>query len=77
MIQPGCRQEDHPRISRRELLRAGGLGLFAVGLADLLRLEARAVPRRPRGSRDRWSSSSSREVRRSTRPSTPSPMRPT
>ena len=44
MIQPGCRQEDHPRISRRELLRAGGLSLFGVGLADLLRLEAQAVP---------------------------------
>ena len=44
MIQPGCRQEDHPRISRRELLRAGGLGLFGVGLADLLRLEGQAVP---------------------------------
>ena len=44
MIQPGCRQEDHHRISRRELLRAGGLGLFGVGLTDLLRLEARAVP---------------------------------
>src|SRR4051794_19276687 len=38
------RLEDHPRLDRRELLRVGGLGLFGVGLADLLRLEAHAAP---------------------------------
>jgi hypothetical protein len=46
----GCRREDHPHIGRRELLQAGGLGLFGVGLADLMRLEAEA---RPAASRSR------------------------
>ena len=36
----GCRREDHPRIGRRDLLQVGGLGLFGMGLADLLRLES-------------------------------------
>src|SRR5919197_1247675 len=40
----GCRREDHPHIGRRELLQAGGLGLFGAGLADLMRLEAEARP---------------------------------
>src|SRR5262245_35900387 len=49
MHRIGCRREDHPQIGRRELLQAGGLGLFGAGLADLLRLEAQAVqPSRPR-----------------------------
>src|SRR5690348_5825115 len=51
MRQPGCRPEDHHRIDRRELLRAGGLSLFGVGLADLLRLEAQAAPARRRRGR--------------------------
>jgi hypothetical protein len=34
---------------RRQFLRAGGLGLFGLGLADLLRLEAQSdAPRRPK-----------------------------
>src|SRR3712207_1274607 len=44
----GCRPADHPPLGRRELLRVGGLGLLAVGLADLLRLEAQAAAP-PRG----------------------------
>jgi Protein of unknown function (DUF1501) len=43
MHREGCRREDHPQFGRRELLQAGGLGLFGVGLADLLRLEAEAA----------------------------------
>lgn len=39
----GCRTEDHPRIGRRDLLQVGGLGLFGMGLGDLLRLEAQAA----------------------------------
>src|SRR2546426_818656 len=48
MNRPGCRPEDHHRIDRRELLRAGALSLFGAGLADLLRLEAQASPARRR-----------------------------
>src|SRR5687768_10970015 len=44
MVGNGCRPEDHPKIGRRQLLRAGGLSLFGAGLADLLRLEAHASP---------------------------------
>ena len=51
MRQPGCHPEDHHRIDRRELLRAGGLSLFGVGLADLLRLESQAAPARRRKGR--------------------------
>src|SRR5438132_3798929 len=40
----GCQPEDHAPIGRRELLRAGGLGLFGATLADLFRLEAQAGP---------------------------------
>jgi hypothetical protein len=40
MTRDDCRRADHPRIGRRELLRIGGLGLFGLGLSDLLRLEA-------------------------------------
>jgi hypothetical protein len=40
----GCRREDHPRIGRRDLLQVGGLGLFGMGLADLLRLQANGAP---------------------------------
>ena len=37
------------RVSRREMLRVGGLGLAGIGLADLLRLQAAAAPvARPR-----------------------------
>jgi hypothetical protein len=32
----------HPRLPRREFLRVGGLGLLGLGLADLLRREAKA-----------------------------------
>jgi hypothetical protein len=40
---PGCRPSDHPRIGRRELIRAGGLSLLGAGFSDLLRLEAMAA----------------------------------
>jgi uncharacterized protein (DUF1501 family) len=42
--------EHEPGLSRRELLRAGGLGLWGLSLADVLRLQARAGtgPTRPR-----------------------------
>jgi hypothetical protein len=40
--------EHEPGLSRRELLRAGGLGLWGLGLADVLRLQAQAGTRRPR-----------------------------
>ena len=40
MRRIGCRREDHPRIGRRDLLQIGGLGLFGMGLSDLLRLES-------------------------------------
>lgn len=53
MRQPGCRPEDHHPIDRRELLRAGGLSLFGVGLADLLRLEAHAASAQRRKGRAR------------------------
>jgi hypothetical protein len=39
----GCLRGDHPPIGRRNLLQAGTLSLFGMGLADLLRLEAQAV----------------------------------
>jgi hypothetical protein len=39
----GCTRQDHPDVGRRRLIQAGGLSLFGVGLADLLRLEARAA----------------------------------
>lgn len=39
----GCRNEDHPQIGRRDLLQVGGMSLFGMGLADLLRLEAQAA----------------------------------
>ncbi|HEY4311479.1 MAG TPA: DUF1501 domain-containing protein [Pirellulales bacterium] len=38
----GCQRDDHPRIGRRELLQVGGVSLFGMGLADLLRLESQA-----------------------------------
>jgi hypothetical protein len=44
MHRCGCRSEDHPQIGRRELLQIGGLSLLGAELADLLRLEAQAVP---------------------------------
>jgi hypothetical protein len=47
----GCRRDDHPHIGRRELLRVGGLSLFGAGLADLLALEAQAVPAPPQRRR--------------------------
>lgn len=40
----GCRPSDHAKVNRREFLRAGGLTLFGLGLADLLRLESQAGP---------------------------------
>ncbi len=45
MHRAGCRREDHPRIGRRELLQAGAMSLFGVGLGDLLRMEAQAENR--------------------------------
>jgi hypothetical protein len=49
---PGCTPSDHPHLGRRTLVQAGGMSLLGTGLADLLRLEARAalpeVNRRPR-----------------------------
>src|SRR5262245_29456899 len=44
MQRNGCRSEDHHPIDRRELLRAGGVSLLGLGVADLLQLEAAAVP---------------------------------
>jgi hypothetical protein len=44
MHRIGCRREEHVPIGRRELLQVGGLSLLGAGLADLLRLEAQAVP---------------------------------
>src|SRR5215471_10052513 len=43
MHRIGCRREDHPQIGRRELLQAGGLGLFGAGLSGSSRSEAQAV----------------------------------
>jgi hypothetical protein len=43
----GCTRQDHPDVGRRRLIQAGGLSLFGLGLADLLRLESQAaVPAR-------------------------------
>lgn len=39
----GCRVEDHPQIGRRDLLQAGAMSLFGMGLGDLMRLEAQAA----------------------------------
>lgn len=39
----GCCRADHPSIGRRDLLQVGGLSLFGMGLADLLRMEAQAA----------------------------------
>ena len=47
MPNHGCRPADHPQVDRREFLRAGGLSLLGLGLADLLRLESRAGPPSP------------------------------
>jgi len=38
----GCQPEDHPLLTRRELLQVGGFGLLGVSLEDVLRLEAHA-----------------------------------
>lgn len=42
MRRAGCCRSDHPQIGRRDLLQVGGLSLFGMGLADLLRMEAHA-----------------------------------
>src|SRR3954463_2421442 len=47
MPNHGCRPADHPQVDRREFLRAGGLSLLGLGLADLLRLESWAGPPSP------------------------------
>jgi hypothetical protein len=47
MHRHGCQRNDHPRIGRRELLEVGGMSLFGVGLADLLRLESQAATAGP------------------------------
>src|SRR5438552_5502153 len=52
MHRIGCQPEDHPAIGRRELLQVGALGLMGTGLAELLRLEAQAMPS-PRSKRAR------------------------
>ena len=44
MEDRGCRASDHVKVDRREFLRAGGLSLLGLSLADLLRLESRAGP---------------------------------
>lgn len=51
MHRNGCSPQDHPRIGRRELLQVGGLGLFGMTMADLLRFEADAASaaRKPEG----------------------------
>ena len=51
MHRTGCRRADHPHVGRRELLQAGGLSLFGLGLGDLLRLEAHAAENRPARAR--------------------------
>lgn len=51
MRRIGCRHEDHPRIGRRDLLQVGGLGLFGMGLADVLRLESHGSATPPRKGR--------------------------
>src|SRR5476651_1644576 len=38
------RRSDHPDLGRRRLLQVGGMALLGTSLADLLRLEAQAVP---------------------------------
>src|SRR5262245_31831475 len=40
----GCTPGEHPNIGRRRLLEAGGLSLFGLGLAELLRVESNAAP---------------------------------
>ncbi len=47
MHRLGCQRGDHPRIGRRELLQVGGMSLFGMGLADLLRLESQAATSAP------------------------------
>jgi hypothetical protein len=49
----GCVRSDHPNIGRRRLLEAGGLSLFGLGMADLLRLEARAAAAKPPSAKAR------------------------
>lgn len=44
----GCNPLDHVPVNRRDLLRVGGMSLFGLGMADLLRLEAEAASP-PRG----------------------------
>jgi hypothetical protein len=43
MHRYGCQRQDHPAIGRRQLLQVGGISLFGMGLADLLRLESQAA----------------------------------
>src|SRR5262249_23655263 len=40
----GCHPEDHVPVSRRQLVQAGAMSLLGTGLADLLRLQAHAIP---------------------------------
>jgi hypothetical protein len=47
----GCCRSDHPAIGRRDLLQVGGMSLIGMGLADLLRLESQASPRKDSGPR--------------------------
>lgn len=49
MHRAGCCRSDHPSIGRRDLLQVGGLSLFGVGLADLLRMEAQAAAAKSTG----------------------------
>lgn len=46
----GCRNDEHPRLGRRDLLQVGGLSLVGMGLSDLLRLEAQAAGANVRGA---------------------------
>jgi hypothetical protein len=43
----GCTRTDHPNIGRRRLLEAGGLSLFGLSLADLMRVQAQAASATP------------------------------
>jgi hypothetical protein len=46
-----CADFRRGRMSRRELLRVGGLGLLGLNLPDLLRLEAAAAAEKPRAAK--------------------------
>lgn len=51
MTRTGCNPAEHPRLNRRSLVQAGGIGFFGAALGDLLRLEAEASPAPERRAR--------------------------